>query len=345
MRARQALLANYPASLTGCPVLVTGAAGFIGSHTCLALKGLGALVTAVDNFSDLLGQRTLKKRRAALLAEAGVEIHEVDLQIDDLAWVTGNQLVFHFAGLPGLESSWSWPEQYFRANVLATVRLAHQLRSTQSKSHLVHISTSSVYGPFATGDENSQLNPASPYGVSKLAAELALTNLLQGVEVSCSVLRYFSVYGPGQRPDMAYARFIRTLGSGGSISVTGTGTQSRTNTYITDVVALTIELGLTREVGVFNVGGSSLITVNEALEKLIEISGVSPQVMSIDRPEGDQEITRADTTRLQTVLGPRDFTCPTEGLAKQYTAARSYDESTNLFGYPLKEYIRQWGPE
>lgn len=329
-------------TLVGRRVLVTGAAGFIGSHLSLALAALGARVTAIDNFNNLLGQADLKASRAEALRHAGIEVEEFDLLQGSLTFLADCDLIFHLAALPGLAPSWQFPNEYYANNVLATVRLADSLRNLGHAAHIVHVSTSSVYGAYATGDEHSPLLPTSPYGASKLAAEIAVGNLLDGCSTTYSILRYFSVFGPGQRPDMAYAKFVNALLAGDEIEVTGTGLQSRTNTFVTDIVGLTIEVGTRRLSGIYNVGGPVGVTVNEALSVLGQIAGAEVAIRHVTRPPGDQEQTRAVLHSLETQLGLRRFVGPAEGLEIQFNSRKSSDAQTHLFGASVEEYMAFW---
>jgi nucleoside-diphosphate-sugar epimerase len=203
-------------------------------------------------------------------------------------------------------------------NVLATQRLLDA--AVPSKPHLLQISTSSVYGRFATGDENSPLAPISPYGITKLAAEHLVQAYSTSFGLPTTILRLFSVYGPGQRPDMGYNIFIDRILNGKTITIDGDGTDSRSNTYVLDVVQ-----GLVRafeqpaqSVGeIFNIGGGEEVTVLQVLEMLQELSGLEVKTQYGPRRPGDQRRTAADTTKAQQRLGYAPQMTLVEGLRAQ----------------------------
>jgi nucleoside-diphosphate-sugar epimerase len=255
-----------------------------------------------------------------LRAQAGFTFHEIDLRRDDLAplFAEGVDAVFHLAAQAGLLRSWQEFESYMTCNVLATQRLLDA--AVPSQPHLLHISTSSVYGRFATGDELSPLAPISPYGITKLAAEHLVQAYSTNFGLPTTILRLFSVYGPGQRPDMGYNIFIDRILNGETITIDGDGTDSRSNTYMLDVVQ-----GLmrafeqpTQSVGeTFNIGGGEEVTVLQVLEMLHELSGLEVRTQHGPHRPGDQRRTVADTTKAQQRLGYAPQMTILEGLRAQ----------------------------
>lgn len=309
--------------------LVTGAAGFVGSHLSNELLRRGHQVIGVDAFIPYYPRSLKELNLSPLRANANFDFHEVDLRTDDLAPLFADKVdaVFHLAAQAGLLRSWKEFESYMTCNVLATQRLLDA--TTASKPHFLHISTSSVYGRFATGDENSPQAPISPYGITKLAAE----NLVQAYGVNfglpATILRLFSVFGPGQRPDMGYNIFIDRILKGEMITIDGDGTDSRSNTYVLDVVQ-----GLVRafeqpqqSVGeAFNIGGGEEVTVLQVLEMLQELSGIEARTTYGPSRPGDQRRTAADITKASERLGYAPTIGVLEGLRNQLAWQRTLPE-------------------
>ncbi len=306
-------------------VLVTGAAGFIGSAVATNLSASGWKVIAVDALMDGLYPATEKKARFERLADVpGVETFQLDLRHADLsALPTGITHVINQAAMPGLGLSWQDFDLYSSCNLTATARLI-DISSHWNLERFVQISTSSVYGKNAVGDEQQPLRPVSPYGVTKLAAEnLALAHWRDS-GFPALVLRYFSVYGPGQRPDMAYRKFIDSALAGNAISLYGSGNQSRSNTYIDDCVSATVaSLAAGDDGEVYNIAGGQERTITEALA-IIETEVGKP--LNIERTEaarGDQERTCGDSSKAQQALGFVHTVGLEEGLARQVQWQRS----------------------
>ena len=214
--------------------VVTGAAGFIGSHLCEHLLRLGHEVAGVDAFIPYYPRRSRSGTSPARAAGRGFRFHELDLRRDPLdAVVAGAEVVFHLAAMPGLVKSWTDFDGYRACNVHATQRLLEALPGRPAAcGALVYASTSSVYGRFASGDETLPTKPVSPYGVTKLAAEHLCRAYADAYGLPVVVLRYFSVYGPRQRPDMGYHNFIDALLHDEPVTVYGDGQQVRGNTYV-----------------------------------------------------------------------------------------------------------------
>ena len=299
-------------------VVVTGAAGFIGSTLSEALVAAGHDVIGLDAFIDYY-PRPMKEANLAGLSEApGFRFGEVDLRTGDLdPWLDGADAVVHEAAMAGLMRSWTDLELYTSCNILATNRLIEAARRADVK-RFVLASTSSVYGTEAVGDEDRPLEPSSPYGITKLAAEkLVLANVaLHGFPAT--IIRYFSIYGPRQRPDMAYHLFTEAMLDRRPITVFGDGEQTRSNTYIDDAVAGTI-LALERGAvgGIYNIGGGKTISLNEAIALIAENVGVEPLIERRSPRPGDQRHTSADVSRARQALGYAPTVEPADGLARQ----------------------------
>jgi nucleoside-diphosphate-sugar epimerase len=285
-------------------VLVTGAAGFIGARLVEMLSERGYRVTAVDCFLPDLYSAEMKKRRFSGLEELpNVSLIEADLRHDDLGALGQPEVVVNEAAMPGLTKSWEDLQLYMDNNVMALDRV---IRATAGKSlkKFVQISTSSVYGKTADGTEDAPTNPFSPYGVSKLAAEKLGFAHRDNFGLPFTVLRYFSVYGPGHRPDMAYHRFLAAARDGLPITVYGDGEQRRTNTYVDDCVDGTIraiEQAVPGEI--YNLSGTESFSLNESLAMIEEISGQSLDIHFEAARAGDQRETRGAIEKAQTELG------------------------------------------
>ena len=306
-------------------VLVTGAAGFIGSAVTRTLAGAGHEVVGVDALLGGLYPPAEKKSRFDNLSTTpNIEMHKLDLRTGDLSSLPDDIThVIHEAAMPGLGLSWNDFGLYASCNLDATARLIERAHSW-SIERFVQISTSSVYGKNAAGDESLPLAPASPYGVTKLAAEnLALAHWRDS-GFPATVLRYFSVYGPGQRPDMAYRKFIAKALAGETISLFGTGEQTRSNTFIDDCVTGTVNALTRGESGeVYNISGGQERSINEALDI---IGALVKRPLDIDRlptARGDQERTMGNTEKAQRVLGFSHTVGLEEGLARQVEWQRS----------------------
>jgi UDP-glucuronate 4-epimerase len=292
--------------------VVTGAAGFIGSHLADALLGRGHEVVAVDSFTDYYDP-ALKEENAA-----GLEVQRLDLAEAELD-LAGVDAIFHLAGQPGARSFGPVFADYLRRNALATQRLFESAGSTK----VVYASTSSIYGDaerYPTPEE-TEPRPNSPYGITKLACEHLAAAYGRAYGLDAVGLRYFTVYGPRQRPDMAFARLVDALAHSGTFEVYGDGTQSRSFTYVADVVEATIAALDAPAGSVYNVGGGEEASLREAIGLLEEIAG-RPLEVSYGPPQaGDMRRTKADTTRIERDLRWRATTPLRDGLQGQWSWA------------------------
>jgi nucleoside-diphosphate-sugar epimerase len=298
--------------------VVTGAAGFIGSHLCERLLADGHAVVGIDCFTDYY-PRTVKERNlAAFRNHANFTFHEVDLSAGvPAAAVAKAEWVFHLAAMPGLARSWLDFDTYNRHNLTATHRLLEALKGSPTLRRLIYASTSSVYGKYASGDESLPTRPSSPYGITKLASEQLCRVYFEEFGVPAVVMRYFSVYGPRQRPEMGYHLFIDAILKGKPIRLTGDGLQIRGNTYVADCVDATIRATQAMPGEVFNLGGGELVTVLEVFRKLERIIG-KPAIIERHPPRhGDQLATGADVAKLWRHLQWKPTTGIDEGLSRQ----------------------------
>ncbi|MDX6583427.1 MAG: hypothetical protein QOI10_2611 [Solirubrobacterales bacterium] len=303
--------------------LVTGCAGFIGSHLTESLLDDGHRVLGVDCFNDNYGRRDKLDNLEQARSWDSFEFVPIDLARGDLQGLVADcEVVFHLAAEPGVRASWGRRfETYVRNNVLATQHLLDAV-SDSPECRVVYASSSSVYGEAESLPTSEQAlpKPHSPYGVTKLAAE-HLCSLYHGnYGVRAVSLRYFSVYGPRQRPDMAFNRFSRAILTGEPIEVFGDGHQTRDFTYVADVVRATrAAAGADGAIGgVYNIGGGSRISVREALDVLQGCAGRSAEIRYEDRQLGDVRDTGADTTAARRDLGFEPMTSVSDGLAAEF---------------------------
>jgi nucleoside-diphosphate-sugar epimerase len=297
--------------------LVTGSAGFIGSHLCERLTRDGHTVAGLDAFIPYYPRAIKEANLLTLRNQRAYTHHTLDLRADPLeAALDGVEIVFHLAAMAGLVKSWTDFDLYQSCNLTATQRLLETVRRTPSVKRFVYASTSSVYGRYSTGDETMPTRPISPYGVTKLAAE----NLCRSYDefgLPVVVLRYFSVYGPRQRPDMGYHRFIAALLDNQPITVYGDGQQMRGNTYIDDCVEATVAAVRAPVGEIYNLGGGETASVWDILGKLETILGRRAVLRREPARPGDQRSTVADTSKLQRHLGWQAKTTLNDGLARQ----------------------------
>lgn len=302
----------------GSRVVVTGAAGFIGSRLCGELVASGHQVTGIDAFVDYYPRYLKEANLSALLGRPEFTFFEADLRTADLhPLLLGADVVLHAAAMPGLPRSWTQFDLYMTCNLLATQRVAEAARMV-GVGKVVYVSTSSVYGEFAVGDESMPTRPVSPYGVTKLAAEHLLQVYHETLDLPVLVLRYFSVYGPAQRPDMAYNIFIEAMLDGRPIVVFGDGRASRSSTYVDDCVRATvaaIESGPTGEV--FNIGGGEVASVLDTVGLIAEALDTEPDIVFAEARDGDQRFTAADTSKATRVLGYVPRVALRDGIAAQ----------------------------
>jgi UDP-glucuronate 4-epimerase len=299
-------------------VVVTGAAGFIGSTLSEALVAAGHEVVGVDAFVPYYPRPIKEDNLRTVRSADAFRFVELDLRTDDLQGVlAGADAVIHEAAMAGLMRSWTDLELYASCNILATGRLI-EAATAASVRRFVLASTSSVYGREAVGAEDSPLEPSSPYGITKLAAEKLVLAHVAASGFPGTIVRYFSIYGPRQRPDMAYHRFIEAMLDDEPLTVFGDGRQTRSNTYIDDAVRGTM-LALERGAvgGIYNLGGGRTIALDEAIATIADAVGATPRIIREPARPGDQRHTSADITRARRDLGFEPSTDPRDGLARQ----------------------------
>lgn len=313
-------------------MIVTGAAGFIGSHLCERLLGDGCEVLGVDSFTDYYSPARKRLHLAVCLGRPGFTLAEENLATCDIArLLEGASGVFHLAAQAGVRKSWGGEfALYIESNVLATQRLLEALKDTPSVP-LVYSSSSSVYGETRVLPmrEDHPAVPLSPYGATKLSGEQLCELYRRNHGVTYRALRYFTVYGPRQRPDMAFSRFIMAARAGRAIEIYGDGTQTRDFTYVSDAVEANVRAFLYRgSHAIFNIGGGSRVSLLDVLAIMErELGGVRFESAFVQRAKGDVTDTWADTTRARGELGFTPRVGLDEGIRNEIAWYREYLDS------------------
>ena len=302
--------------------LVTGVAGFIGSHLSAALLDSGASVTGIDCFTDYYPRPLKEANLATVKDRPGFTFIEAALQDIDLKPVlAGVTHVFHQAAQAGVRKSWGRDfDIYTRNNIEATQRLLESMVGLPIQKY-VYASSSSVYGdnvPLPMR-EDTYLQPLSPYGVSKLAAEHLGQLYWANHGVPAVSLRYFTVYGPRQRPDMGFQRFLTAVRDGKPITVYGDGEQTRDFTFVGDIVAANLAAAERGRPGnVYNIGGGSRVTLNHVLELIGKVTGRKVTIQREPDQKGDMRHTYADTAAARRDLAFNPKVSLENGLDQQY---------------------------
>ncbi len=331
----QDIVGSLPARVTavlkpGTPVVVTGCAGFIGSTVTEALLELGCRVTGVDCLTDYYDIALKHENMSGFVDRDEFTWVQEDLQeLDPVALLSGQVACFHLAAQAGVRASWGdYFHEYLGRNVMATQRLLEACRQQAVKDTLVRFvysSSSSVYGdqPTLPVTEQALPQPRSPYGVTKMAAEHLCVLYGMNFQVPTSSLRYFTVYGPRQRPDMAFRKYIEAALDGSVFEVYGDGSQTRDFTYVGDAVRSNLlAVSCDADWEVFNTGGGSRVVFSETLELLQEllqerVPGLKATVTYQETAKGDVKDTFADRTHVQSTIGYEPTISFAEGLARE----------------------------
>jgi len=306
--------------------VVTGAAGFIGSHLTESLLADGYEVVGLDAFVDYYPRAAKERNLTEARRSDRFRLLEGRLQDLDLRPILkGADAVFHLAAQAGVRASWGKDfDAYTEHNVLGTQRLLEAALEAGA-GPVVYASSSSVYGEGVELPlrEAAACRPVSPYGVTKLAAEHLCGLYAHNHKLHTVSLRYFTVYGPRQRPDMAFHRFLKAARDSQPITVYGDGTQTRDFTFVTDIVAATRAASTKGRAGyVYNVGGGERLTLNRVLETIEEVTGRRLQILREPVQKGDMRDTFADTTAAREDLGFRSTVALPEGLAREWAWIR-----------------------
>ena len=300
-------------------ILVTGAAGFIGSHLAERLVELGHKVVGIDSFTPYY-DRKLKELNAEDIRKKGVTLVEKDLVRDDLTdYVGGIEIVYHLAAQPGISATEPF-ETYLNNNIIATHRLLEAVRKLPSLKFFANIATSSVYGINATVSEEAAAEPASYYGVTKLAGEQLVMAFQRDLGMPACSLRLFSVYGERERPDKLYPKVYRSIFTDYKFPYfEGSEDHLRSYTYVGDVIDGFVAVldNLDKCDGeIFNIGLDAAITTGEALRILQEVMGAPMKFERKPRRAGDQDKTSANIQKARRILGYNPTTTPAEGFAR-----------------------------
>jgi nucleoside-diphosphate-sugar epimerase len=323
---------NTSISFGGCLMrcLVTGVAGFIGSHLAERLLADGHEVVGIDAFIDYYPRSIKEKNLEKIRSRSEFTFIEGNLLELSLApLLDGIDFIFHQAAQAGVRTSWGRNfALYVDCNILATQRLLDALLTTgQQVKRFIYASSSSVYGNTKVWpiSEATIPQPISPYGVTKLAGEHLCQLYYHNFGIPTVALRYFTVYGPGQRPDMAFHRFCKAIINHEPIHIFGDGAQTRDFTYVADVVEANIRAATFETQGtVMNIAGGSRVTVREVMALLEEISSTKIQVIFEQEQHGDVRDTFADTSIAQQLIGYRPLTSLREGLQHEFHALASF---------------------
>ena len=302
--------------------LVTGAAGFIGSHLSERLVAAGTEVLGIDAFTDFYPRERKERNLAALRGQPGFRLVEGDLLKADLpSLLDGVSHVFHLAAQAGVRHSWGRDFHVYTVNNVEATQALLEACVRQPIERFVYASSSSVYGDEVRLPmrEDARPQPVSPYGVTKLAAEQLCYLYHVNHSVPTVSLRYFTVYGPRQRPDMGFHRFFRAALDDEPIQVFGDGRQTRDFTFVADAVAATVAAS-TRGVpgAVYNIGGGSRVELLEVFEIIRRVTGHPLRLERTEVQRGDMRDTYADTTRARAELGFAPSVTLEQGLRAQY---------------------------
>ena len=303
--------------------LITGAAGFIGSNLAKKLLAAGEEVIGIDCFTDYYFRDLKEKNIETLLDNSNFTFIEKDLLKTDLQKLLKDiDYVYHQAAQAGVRSSWGEDfEIYNQNNILLTQKLLEAAKGSSRLKKFVYASSSSVYGDTdqLPMQEDNRLQPVSPYGVSKLAGENLAYLYYKNFKVPAVSLRYFTVYGEGQRPDMAFHIFIKAFLTGGEINIFGDGRQSRNFTYVGDIARANILAAKKAPAGeIINIGGSGRgIVLNETLDLIKELTNCETEINYTEKVKGDVKHTSADTSKAEKLLGYQPRVSFEEGLKRE----------------------------
>ncbi|AFY39604.1 UDP-glucuronate 5'-epimerase [[Leptolyngbya] sp. PCC 7376] len=305
-------------------VIVTGVAGFIGSNIAETLLSQGQKVIGVDQVNDYYDQNLKRKNLGALEGFENFQFIEDDIQnLDWRSLFSEANIVFHQAAQAGVRASWGKGfRDYTERNISATQIMLEAAKDVGTLERFIYAGTSSVYGNAETMPTSELIppQPVSPYGITKLAAERMCFLYHRNFNVPVTSLRYFTVYGPHQRPDMAFHKFFKAAIKGTTIPIYGDGKQTRDFTFISDAVQANFLAMKTPEaVGeIFNIGGGSRVILNDVLDEIDNIVGKPITRNYGDRARGDARHTSADVTKAKTILGYDPQVSLSEGLRHEW---------------------------
>lgn len=300
-------------------VLVTGAAGFIGSHTVEKLLTEGYGVVGIDAFTDNYPSSRKEANLKEVIKNENFTLIKKDLNALDLEkTLKGISAVFHLAAQTNARGGWGKDyDLYQKNNVLATKKLLDACKGKDIRK-FIFASSSSVYGnaPYPTKEDNP-LSPLSPYAKTKVEAENLCLKAQQEFSLPLTILRYFTVFGERQRPDMAIYIFIKSLFEKKDIKIFGNGEQRRDFTFISDTVNANIRALRSPETGIFNISGKNVVIINRVIEDLVKITGFHAELIFAEAQKGEPDHTGADISRAAEKLGYNPTVSLFKGLEKQ----------------------------
>lgn len=313
--------------------IVTGVAGFIGSHLAETLLNRGERVIGVDQFNDYYDPNLKRQNISPLINYPLFQLIEGDIQsLDWVSLLADIDIVYHQAAQAGVRASWG---QGFRAyterNINATQIMLEAAKDVKHLKRFVFASTSSVYGNAETLPTGELIcpQPVSPYGITKLAAERLCWLYYQNFNVPVTALRYFTVYGSRQRPDMAFHKFFKAVLRDEAIAIYGDGKQTRDFTFVSDAIAANLAAATIPEaIGeVFNIGGGSRVVLVDVLDTMEDIVGGTIRRNHVEKAMGDARHTAADVSKAKKILGYQPQVCLAEGLVREWEWIQSlYDK-------------------
>jgi nucleoside-diphosphate-sugar epimerase len=301
-------------------IVVTGAAGAIGSHLCERLLNLKHEVVGIDALTDYYNPE-IKKINIKDIEEVGGKVYVLDLVSDDIASVLdGVHYIFHLAAQPGISTATPF-EVYLRNNVVATYKILEYLKKIPTLKGFIHASTSSIYGAYANGPEESEPKPTSHYGVTKLAAEQLAMSYFRESGLPVSVLRFFSVYGERERPEKLYHKLIRAIYNNEDFTIyEGARDHIRSYTYISDIIdgcILVMENFEKAKGEIFNLGNDQTMTTGEGIDIIQNLIGKSARFVNLPKRVGDQKETAANIDKMRKLFGYSPKVKLEDGLARQ----------------------------
>ncbi|MEL6494410.1 MAG: NAD-dependent epimerase/dehydratase family protein [Cyanobacteria bacterium J06623_7] len=304
--------------------IVTGVAGFIGSHLAEALLNQGVKVVGIDQLNDYYAPQLKQRNLAPILEHPHFRFIKADIQ--ELDWrelLQSVEVVYHQAAQAGVRASWGAGfRNYTEQNINATQTILEAAKQTKSLKRIVYASSSSIYGNAVTMPTPETLcpQPVSPYGITKLAGERLCWLYQQNFAVPVTALRYFTVYGPRQRPDMAFHKFFKAAIEHQAIDIYGDGQQTRDYTFVRDIIAANLAAGeIPKAIGeVFNIGGGSRVTLIELLDLLERVMGKPIKRNYLANAVGDARHTSADITKAQNILDYKPQVSLQEGLTQEW---------------------------
>ena len=303
--------------------IITGVAGFIGSSLAEKLLKDNFKVVGIDSFTNYYSLHIKEKNIENCLKNTNFSLIRQDLDSSDLSTIFENaEYIFHLSAQPGVRASWGKEfAMYVKNNISVTQKILESLKNNTTLKKFIFASSSSVYGNQSNimNEDMSLTKPVSPYGVTKLAAENLVNLYFKNYEIPTISLRYFTVYGPRQRPDMAFSRFFRSIIKDKKLTIFGNGEQTRDFTYVDDVIEATINASTSDSVGeVLNVGGGSIFSLTEIIEFMKEITEKELEINFEKEQKGDVKYTNADISKAKKLINYKPSRDIKYGFTQQY---------------------------